>query len=59
MKHYPTHEEISNTIQYLVTNNLNCPHTHNRENLDDIISDLEQYRDSIPTIEEYLEVNLL
>jgi hypothetical protein len=59
MKHYPTHEEIADQILKLVESNLKCPHTHNRENLDDIIADLQQYRESIPSIQEYINHNLL
>ena len=59
MKNYPTHEEIAEQILKLVEANLNCPHAHHRENLDDIIADLMQYRDTIPTVEEYIDKNLL
>ena len=59
MTEYPTHEQIAEQILKLVNSNLSCPHTHNRENLDDIIADLMQYRDTIPTIEEYIDKNLL
>ena len=59
MPKYPTHEEIADRIMKLVEANLNCPHTHHRENLDDIISDLKHYRDTIPTVEEYIFKNLL
>ncbi len=59
MTEYPTHEQIADQIMKLVESNLQCPHTHNRENLDDIIADLIQYRDSIPTIVEYIDKNLL
>jgi hypothetical protein len=59
MKYYPSHEEIEEQINNLVKANLGCQSMHNRENLDDIIADLEQYRDQIPSIDEYLEVNAL
>lgn len=59
MKHYPTHEEIADQILKLVESNLACPHTHNRENLDDIIADLQQYMESIPSIQDYIDHNLL
>jgi hypothetical protein len=59
MKHYPTHEEIAEQILKLVNGNLNGPCTHNRENLDDIIADLQQYIKSIPTVDEYFAKNLL
>ena len=59
MKEYPTHEQIADQIMKLVEANLNCPHTHHRENLDDIIADLKYYRDTLPTVEEYIDKNLL
>lgn len=59
MKQYPTHEEIAEQIMKLVNLNLNCPHTHHRENLDDIIADLKYYRDTIPTVNEYYEAGKL
>ena len=59
MTDYPTHEEIAEQILKLVNNNLSCPHTHHRENLADIIYDLQQYVQSIPTVEEYIDKNLL
>jgi hypothetical protein len=58
MKEFPTHEQIADQIMKLVESNLQCPRYHNRENLDDIIADLIQYRDSIPTIEGYIDKNL-
>lgn len=59
MQNYPTHEEIAKTILKLVNRNLDHQCAHNRENLDDIIADLMQYRDTIPTVEEYIDKNLL
>ena len=56
---YPTHEEIAAQILTLVNGNLNCPCAHNRENLNDIIQDLQRYRESIPTVSDYVEKNLL
>jgi len=55
MTEYPTHEEIADQIMKLVESNLQCPHTHNRVNLSYIIADLMQYRDTIPTSEEYVD----
>ena len=56
----PTHEEIAREIQKIIDGNLNCCHwTHNRENLNDIISDLIQYQDSLRTADEYMEMGLL
>lgn len=59
MKHYPTHEEIAEQIMKLVNLNLNCPHAHHRENLNDIIADLKYYSNTIPTVEEYHEAGKL
>jgi hypothetical protein len=55
----PTHEEIAAQILKLVNSNLNHQCAHNRENLDDIIADLQQYIKSIPTVQEYIDKNLL
>jgi hypothetical protein len=55
----PTHEEIAREIQKIIDGNLNCCHCHNRENLNDIISDLIQYQDSLRTADEYMEMGLL
>jgi hypothetical protein len=59
MEYYPSHEEIEEQINKLVKANLGCQSMHNRENLDDIIADLEQYRDQIPSIDEYLDAGKL
>ena len=56
---YPTHEEIRTEIVKHVFDNLSCEQQHHRENLDDIISDLIQYRDTLPTPREYMAVNEL
>ena len=56
---YPTHEEIAAQILKLVNRNLNHQCAHNRENLDDIIVDLQQYLKTIPTVQEYIDKNLL
>jgi hypothetical protein len=37
----------------LFNGNVNYSGMHNRESLDDLIYDLEQYRRTLPTIEEY------
>jgi hypothetical protein len=54
---FPTHEEIAEQILKLVNNNLGF--YMNRENLDDIIADLQQYRESIPSVQDYIDHNLL
>lgn len=59
MKQLPTHEEIYEQIRKLVLGNLNHASMHNRESLDDLIADLEQYRDTLPSIGDYLEANQL
>jgi hypothetical protein len=56
---YPTHEEIATQILAIVNGNLDCACAHNRENLNDIIQDLLRYRESIPTVSDYAEKNLL
>jgi len=59
MKHHPTHEEIAEQILKLVNDNLYCHHMHTREILDDIIADLQQYAESIPSVQDYIDKNLL
>jgi hypothetical protein len=59
MQNYPTHEEIAEQILKLVNSNLNHQCAHNRENIDDIIVDLQQYVRTIPTVQEYIDKNLL
>ena len=59
MKQYPTHEEIYEQIRKLVLGNCNHASMHNRESLDDLIADLEQYRDTLPSADEYMKVNKL
>jgi hypothetical protein len=56
---YPTHQEIEAQILAIVNGDLNHPCAHNRENLNDIIEDLLQYRESIPTVSDYAAENLL
>ncbi len=53
---YPSTVEIKEEAKSLVRDNFRFENAiHNRENLDDLISDLIQYRDSLPTWEQYQE----
>jgi hypothetical protein len=55
-KHFPSHTDIGMEVEGIVHGNAFFDeHQHNRETLDDLISDLIQYRDSIPTAEDYEE----
>lgn len=56
---FPTHEEIYKKMLDLFNASVNWRGMHNRESLDDLISDLEQYRRTLPTCEQYMEMNLL
>ena len=56
---YPTHEEIYEMMEKLFETSVNYPGMHNRESLDDLISDLEQYRKTLPSIKEYTDANEL
>jgi hypothetical protein len=51
----PSHHEIKDEINSLVQGNLKfCDRCqHSREVLDDIIADLIQYRDTLPSVEDY------
>ena len=51
----PTHETISKAVDYIVKMNMDNGFEHNRESIDDLIRDLSQYRDELPTCEEYME----
>jgi len=55
----PPHAEIRDQINKIVQSNLECSFAHNRENLEDVIADLIQYRDTLPTIQEYMDANEL
>ena len=50
----PTHEEIATEIRKFVEAHVDCPYSHNRENLNDLIADLIQYRETLPTVSKYL-----
>jgi hypothetical protein len=58
-KQFPTHEEIYKKMLDLFNASANWRGMHNRESLDDLISDLEQYRHTLPTCDEYMAKNLL
>ena len=53
MKDYPTHKAIAAEVEKLVSENINHESAHNRENLDDLISDLIQFRNTLPSVNEY------
>ena len=54
-KKFISHTEIGMTVEAIVhCNALFDPHQHNRETLDDLISDLIQYRNTLPTADEYM-----
>ena len=56
---FATHEEIYAMMLKLFNAHANFKRMHNRENLDDLIADLSQYRDTLPAISDYIEHNLL
>ena len=58
-KQFPTHEAIAEQIAKFVELCVNTPQMHNRESLDMLIADLNQYRRTLPTCDEYMAVNLL
>jgi len=55
----PSHTEVAKEVDKLVDGWRDCDSTHNREDLDDLIHDLCQYRESIATTDEYLRANQL
>ena len=59
-KTFPSHTEIGMTVEAIVHGNaLFDKHQHSRESLDDLISDLIQYRDTLPTADEYMQAGRL
>ena len=55
-KQFASHTEIGMQVEGIVHGNAFFDkHQHNRETLDDLISDLIQYRDTLPTANEYME----
>jgi len=54
---YPAHEEILSNIREIVDENIGHGEgrEHSRETLDDIISDLAQYRNGLPSAEDYMK----
>mgnify|MGYP000028917183 FL=1 len=59
-KEYVSHTNIGMEIEAIVHGTgLFDPGRHNRENLDDLISDLVQYRDTLPTADEYMAKGML
>ena len=55
-KHFVGHKTIGFVVEGLVHGNaFSDGHQHNRETLDDLIYDLNKFRDSLPTVEEYAE----
>ncbi len=58
-KQFPSHEAIAEQVAKFVELCFNTPQMHNRESLDMLIADLKQYRNTIPTCEQYMAVNLL
>ena len=55
-KKFLTHTEIGMNVEAIVHGNaLFDPHQHSRVSLDNLIVELIQYRDSLPTIEEYVK----
>ena len=54
-KKFLTHTEIGMNVEAIVHSNaLFDSHQHSRVSLNNLITDLIQYRDSLPTIEEYV-----
>jgi hypothetical protein len=55
-KEFASHTTIGMVVEGLVHGNAFFDrHQHNRETLDDLISDLCQYRRSLPSTKEYME----
>ncbi len=54
---YPTHEEILSNIREIVDENIGYSEgrEHSRETLNDIIDDLVQYRNGLPSTDDYMK----
>lgn len=59
MKTIPSHAEIAKQVIEFVDLCINTSSSHNREGLDDLIADLMQYRNTIASVEEYMDKNML
>ena len=55
----PSHTEVAIEVDKIVDGWSACDSSHNREDLDDLSSDLCQYRESIATTDEYFRANQL
>jgi hypothetical protein len=59
-KNFPSHTNIGMEVEAIVHGNAFFDkHQHNRETLDDLISDLIQYRKTLPTADEYMQAGRL
>ena len=55
-KKFVSHTEIGMEVEGIVHSNaLFEQHQHNREALNNLITELTEYRDRLPTVEEYLK----
>ena len=55
-KNFPSHTNIGMEVEAIVHGNaLFDPHQHNRESLNNLITELIEYRDSLPSVEEYVK----
>ena len=55
-KKFISHTEIGMTVEAIVHSNaLFDSHQHNREALNNLVTELIEYRDSLPTVEEYVK----
>ncbi len=54
---YPDHEEILSNIREIVDENIGYDEgrEHSRETLNDIIDDLVQYRNGLPSTDDYMK----
>jgi len=59
MPSLPTHQEIADTMCKFIYKHVDFHAAHNRENLDDLIADLIQYRDTLPTVQDYIDAGEL
>ena len=58
-KHFANHDMIYDEAKKLFDGNMNTEGEHNREALDDLIRDLEQYKNTLHSPDDYMKEGLL
>lgn len=51
---FPPSKSIKKEVDKIVAKNMNFTYVHARKNLEDLITDLIKYKDSLPSEEDYV-----